>query len=77
MWRLYGHCFDCQIDFEHKLRVEGKYDEWEKQRYLRIKSISKRPNTICRGVDNSISIKILKPNYVILVLLMKKSGKII
>ena len=62
MWRLYGHCFDCQIDFEHKLRVEGKYDEWKKQRYLRIKGISKRPNTICRGVDNSISIKIFKPN---------------
>ena len=34
MWRLYGHCFDCQIDFEHKLRVEGKYDEWEKTKVL-------------------------------------------
>ena len=27
-WYLYKHCFDCQIDFEHKLRLEGKYDEW-------------------------------------------------
>ena len=27
-WRLFEHCWDCQIDFEHKLRLEGKYDEW-------------------------------------------------
>ena len=29
MWLLYNHCFDCQIDFENKLRIEGKYEEWE------------------------------------------------
>jgi hypothetical protein len=28
-WYLYKHCFDCQIDFENKLRLEGKYKEWE------------------------------------------------
>ena len=28
MWRLYGHCFDCQIKIENKLRIEGKYEEW-------------------------------------------------
>ena len=28
-WRMMGHCFDCQIDFENKLRLEGKYKEWE------------------------------------------------
>ena len=28
-WYLYKHCFDCQIDFENKLRLEGKYEEWE------------------------------------------------
>jgi hypothetical protein len=27
-WRLFGHCWNCQLDFEHKLRLEGKYDEW-------------------------------------------------
>jgi ribosomal protein L37AE/L43A len=27
-WYLYKHCFDCQIDFENKLRLEGKYDDW-------------------------------------------------
>jgi hypothetical protein len=28
---MYGHCFDCQVDFEHKLRKEGKLEEFEKQ----------------------------------------------
>ena len=31
-WYLYKHCFDCQIDFEHKLRLEGKYNEWALQK---------------------------------------------
>ena len=31
-WRLFEHCWDCQIDFEHKLRLEGKYDEWATDR---------------------------------------------
>ena len=30
MWLLYNHCFDCQIDFENKLRIKGEYEEWEK-----------------------------------------------
>ena len=28
MWRMFGHCFDCQIIIENKLRIEGKYEEW-------------------------------------------------
>ena len=32
MWRLYGHCFDCQIEIENKIRIEGKYEEWEKEK---------------------------------------------
>ena len=28
MWGLFGHCFDCQIKIENKLRIEGKYEEW-------------------------------------------------
>ena len=35
MYRLYGHCFDCQIKFENKLRIEGKYENWEKQKVLK------------------------------------------
>ena len=34
MYRLNGHCFDCQLQFEHKLRLEGKYEEWENKRIL-------------------------------------------
>ena len=32
MWRLYGHCFDCQIKIETKLRASGEYEEWEKNK---------------------------------------------
>ena len=34
MWSLYGHCFDCQVKFENKLRVKGEYEEWEKQKVI-------------------------------------------
>ena len=32
MWRLYRHCFDCQIKFENKMRIDGIYDSWEKDK---------------------------------------------
>ena len=34
MYRLHDHCFDCQVKFENKLRIEGKYDEWEEKKVL-------------------------------------------
>ena len=34
MWRLFRHCFDCQVKVENKLRIEGKYEEWEEQKVL-------------------------------------------
>lgn len=34
MYRLNGHCFDCQVKFENKLRIEGKYEDWSKKRVL-------------------------------------------
>lgn len=34
-WALEKHCFDCQVAFEHELRIEGKYEEYEKQRILK------------------------------------------
>ena len=33
-WRIKGHCFDCQIDFENKLRIEGKFEEYAKSKVL-------------------------------------------
>ena len=44
-WYLYKHCFDCQIDFENKLRIEGKYKEWE---------LSKTKNNQRAWVDDMI-----------------------
>ena len=34
-WKLEKHCFDCQVDFEHNLRIEGKYEAYEKERILK------------------------------------------
>jgi len=33
-WRMMGHCFDCQVTIENKLRIEGKYEEWAKKKVL-------------------------------------------
>jgi len=33
-WRMMGHCFDCQIEFENKLRVKGEFDNWAEQKML-------------------------------------------
>lgn len=30
MRRIHGMCFDCVIEMEHKIRLEGKWDEYEK-----------------------------------------------
>lgn len=29
-WATYRRCFNCQIDFEHELKVTGLWDEWQK-----------------------------------------------
>ena len=34
-WKLENHCFDCQIEFEHNLRVEGKFETYERERLLK------------------------------------------
>jgi len=44
-WRLFEHCWDCQLDLEHKLRLEGKYDEW---------AISRAKNNQKAWVDDMI-----------------------
>ncbi len=30
-WKTKGHCFDCQIEFENKLRVKGEFDTYAKE----------------------------------------------
>ena len=32
MESMYGHCFDCQIEIEHKLKLEGTFDDWENEK---------------------------------------------
>ncbi len=34
-WSLEKHCFDCQVAFEHELRLDGKFEAYEKERLLR------------------------------------------
>ena len=34
MWYLYGHCFECQIEVENKMRIEGTYDEWSEKKII-------------------------------------------
>jgi len=33
-WSLMGHCFDCQVIIENKLRITGEYETWEKKKIL-------------------------------------------
>ena len=33
-WRLMGHCFDCQVDFENKLRIKGEFGQYAQQKML-------------------------------------------
>tara|TARA_A100001391_G_C5064976_1_gene276945 strand:- start:1632 stop:2159 length:528 start_codon:yes stop_codon:yes gene_type:complete len=37
MWRLFDHCFDCQVELEHELRISGQYDEWEHRKTIKNK----------------------------------------
>jgi len=34
MYRLHNQCFDCQVKFENKLRIDGKFEEWEEKKVL-------------------------------------------
>ena len=34
-WRMMGHCFDCQIDYENKLKVQGKFEDYEAEKILK------------------------------------------
>ena len=34
MYRLYSHCFDCQLKVENKMRIDGTYDGWEEKKVV-------------------------------------------
>ena len=33
-WRTQGHCFDCQIELENKMRIEGTFEDYAKTKML-------------------------------------------
>jgi len=33
-WRINGHCFDCQVDLENKLRIKGEFSEYAQSKML-------------------------------------------
>ena len=33
-WRTQGHCFDCQVEIENKMRIEGTFEEYAKTKML-------------------------------------------
>ena len=33
-WRMMGHCFDCQVDYENKLKIKGEFREYAYQKML-------------------------------------------
>ena len=33
-WRIKGHCFDCQVEVENRLRIEGTFEEYAKTKML-------------------------------------------
>ena len=39
MWTLYNNCFNCQMEFENKLRISGEYEEWEANKLKENKKI--------------------------------------
>jgi len=45
MWRMFGHCFGCQIKIENKLRISGEYEEWAENK-IRNNKISFIKDTI-------------------------------
>ena len=34
IWFLHDHCFDCQLQIEHKMRLDGTYNEWKEQKEI-------------------------------------------
>lgn len=37
MWRLFNHCFECQIELEHEMRVNGTFEIYEKTKVIQNK----------------------------------------
>ena len=47
-WRINGHCFDCQVEMENKLRINGEYEQYAK------KKINENKKSYLRDLKQSI-----------------------
>ena len=57
---FHGMCLDCVIDFEHKLRIQGKYEAYEKEKIgenIRafFKDADKEVEVIKRALENKLT----------------------
>lgn len=59
-WALEKRCFDCQVAFEHDLRIEGKFEEYERNKILQnaeswLKDAEQEANEIIEAFKNELS----------------------
>ena len=58
MKKIHGMCFDCVIDMEHQLRIEGKCDEYEREKiYANMKSWLKQAEIEKQAVKTALKAK--------------------
>ena len=55
MRKIHGMCFDCTIEMEHELRIEGKYEEYERQKI--------RENALAWLKSAERDVELLKKSY--------------
>jgi len=55
MWMLFNHCFECQIEEEHELRVNGTFVDYENKKYFanRLSAIKDQIVSITEWLDAS------------------------
>ena len=56
MWLMFGHCFDCQIEFENKLKIKGEFDDWANEKTKKNKKAAKTKLSSKVGRDDCLAI---------------------
>lgn len=59
MRTIHGMCLDCVIDMEHKLKIEGKYEEYEKKKMTEnVKSFFQQTDEEVKVIKKALTDKI-------------------
>ena len=59
MKTIHGMCLDCVIDMEHKLKIEGKYEDYEKKKMTNnVKSFFKQTDEEVKVIKKALTDKI-------------------